>query len=299
MLTQKRRGFTLIEICVVITLMLFLATLCLYGLPKIFKSERLAAAGADQLMNIMHKAKQRALRNKVPTGVRLQLDANKMVTQLVMIEQTNGYYQGVIDTVGNVAHYQPFIPSNDPAADLKIPFRGLDLAQYVQIGDYLCQETSINRRMITGIQTNYDKNRKVWEAWLTLTSPLISDCPGTTQYSVERMARPIVGEETVLLPHNIAVDCNTNIRYQNYLTFADASQTFVDIIFEPSGKVMGTGDQRGTFFWVRDITLDDRWKGEPVIVTLKYQTGFLKACPVDPSGATPYTFAQDDKVNGW
>lgn len=294
-----RKGFTLIELMVAMSFMVFLATLCLYGLPKLFKSERLAAAGADQLMTFMHKAKQRALKTQIPTGVRLQLDKNKMVTQLVMIEQENGYYQGVVTTTGNVAHYQPFLPSGDPATDLQIPFRGVDLSQYVQAGDYLCQETSLNRRSITAIQTNYDASRRVWEAWLTLSSPLLHDCPQTTQYSVERMPRPIVGETAVLLPNNIAIDCNTNFKYQNYLTFTDASQTVVDILFEPSGKVMGVGDQRGTFFWVRDITLDDVWKGEPVIVTLKYQTGFLKACPVDPTGGTPYTFAQNDKISGW
>src|SRR5262245_31535198 len=65
-----RGGFTLIELVVVMTLILALAAITVAFLPKVQESQR-ASTGADHLQGALLIAKQRALRDQAPRGLRL------------------------------------------------------------------------------------------------------------------------------------------------------------------------------------------------------------------------------------
>src|SRR5262245_2135502 len=75
----RRPGFTLVELIVVISIVILLATLAVVFLPSFADTQR-AGQGAEQLQKWLLIAKQRALRDQVPTGVRLivsPVDARK------------------------------------------------------------------------------------------------------------------------------------------------------------------------------------------------------------------------------
>src|SRR5438552_67707 len=67
----NRSGFTLVELLVVIILILTLAAIAVAFVPRVNERRR-AAQGAEQLQGWLLQAKQRALRDRVPTGIRLQ-----------------------------------------------------------------------------------------------------------------------------------------------------------------------------------------------------------------------------------
>jgi prepilin-type N-terminal cleavage/methylation domain-containing protein len=67
----RRGGFTLVEMLVVIVLILLLAAIAVALVPKVSERQR-AAKGADQIQAALLTAKQMAIRDQAPRGVRLQ-----------------------------------------------------------------------------------------------------------------------------------------------------------------------------------------------------------------------------------
>jgi hypothetical protein len=92
-----------------------------------------------------------------------------------------------------------------------------------------------------------------------------------------------------------------------YLTDAGTAQkTFshgvgvnaVDILFAPGGGLVERGaPSDSVILWVRDLTLDDPFQGEPVLIAIYSRTGFIAAQPVAP-GSDPYAFTKDGRSSG-
>src|SRR5687768_11128018 len=70
---MRRNAFTLIEILVVIAIIAVLASLAVYFIPSFQTSER-AARGAGNLQTWLQSARQRAIRDQSPRGLRIQFD---------------------------------------------------------------------------------------------------------------------------------------------------------------------------------------------------------------------------------
>jgi prepilin-type N-terminal cleavage/methylation domain-containing protein len=68
---RGRRGFTLVEMLVVLVLILVLAAIAVALVPKVSERQR-AAKGADQIQAALLTAKQMAIRDQAARGVRLQ-----------------------------------------------------------------------------------------------------------------------------------------------------------------------------------------------------------------------------------
>src|SRR5260370_33982576 len=68
----KRSAFTLIEMFVVLAIILALAVLTVLFMPR-FQERQRVSRGADLLQEWLLMAKMRALRDRVPTGVRVQV----------------------------------------------------------------------------------------------------------------------------------------------------------------------------------------------------------------------------------
>src|SRR5262245_51990991 len=77
--TARRTGFTLIELLVVIGIIVIIAGIVVMLAPAIMKGDR-AARGASQLQGTLFIAKQQALRDRIPYGVRLfRADPNPLL----------------------------------------------------------------------------------------------------------------------------------------------------------------------------------------------------------------------------
>ena len=69
-ITLRRRGFTLVEVLVVVALIGMLLAMTVPGLKDIMKGSKLTAA-ADQMMGDLNLARQTAIKESVPVEVRL------------------------------------------------------------------------------------------------------------------------------------------------------------------------------------------------------------------------------------
>lgn len=206
-IAPRRRGFTLIELIVVVTLMLFLAGLAALFIPSATSSAREANA-AVLVQGWLNMAKQKALRDQAPRGLRLWNKNNDLqIYECEFIELPDPFSA------------EPVITA--PASLSSVIFQGLAIANgypaspnqwLVQPGDYI----SINQGQMHRI-TNLAVNAGTIVA--TLNSPMVAALPSpTSNYYILRSPRP-VGDETLQMPmddttlgsmRGIIIDLNTN-----------------------------------------------------------------------------------------
>src|SRR5947209_8657792 len=90
-----RAGFTLVEMLVVITIFAILAGLAVLIFPRLQDSTRISR-GADSVQGALFMAKQWALRDHLPRGVRLLYGSDGLVHSLQFIEQPLPYNTGTL-----------------------------------------------------------------------------------------------------------------------------------------------------------------------------------------------------------
>lgn len=92
-----RRGFTLVELLVVVSVMLILAVMTAAAINITVSGDKVRA-GARQVQSYLAGARDRAIYSKAPRGVRFLLDPtnNRTVSSMVFIAPTDPWNQGVI-----------------------------------------------------------------------------------------------------------------------------------------------------------------------------------------------------------
>lgn len=282
---SRRRGFTLIELMVVMIIILVLAGITVIFYPGINEQAR-AARGGVQLQGWLNNAKQQALRDQSPRGVRLFIEAGStIVTKFQYVEQPEDFSVGFVNT-----------DDTDPS-HAKLVFSNVDLTAgsanqeewNVKTGDYIeVLGSGLIHRIgsITSATT------------VTLSSGLPFALAKTDSYRIIRSPR-VVGDELLELPDQVGVDINTNTLFGNKLAVSsDASgNSFIDILFGPSGEVVTPGVSTVTInLWVRDATLADPFAGEPSIIAVYVRSGLVAAHPPAPvPAASPYAFVDDGR----
>jgi prepilin-type N-terminal cleavage/methylation domain-containing protein len=299
----RRPGFTLVELIVVISLIIVLATIAILFLPTLSQRQR-ATDGAVQLQGWLNIAKQRALRDQTPTGIRLLANPNNpgLVTELQFIQQPEDFYGG---TISQIAANQVSFTGIDF-------FGGFGIADptlwAVQPGDYLEIKGGSLVHKITAVNS---------ATVLTLASAPAQTVTAATyqpwQYRIIRAPR-VLGEDTLRLPQDVAIDLGVDQNPDP--TQPTAGESYiprsapVDILFGPSGQVVGSAaGYDKIILWVRDYSLAQPpvsnttspvWslEGDHSLITLYTRSGLVAAYPPDVNGPTYYTFTQDGKSSG-
>jgi prepilin-type N-terminal cleavage/methylation domain-containing protein len=299
--TPTRLGFTLVEMLVVIVIVMILATLTVALTPRIAGSQK-APRGAEQLQGWLFISKNRAKRDQLPTGLRLMIDDDGYVRSLKFIQQPDDFNGGTVRVQA---------PKMNVVIGTGVQFTGgfVDLTQNtypVQPGDYIEFKGGGLVHMIDGV---------LGANQLHLASPMPYPINDTADYRIIRKPRVLVGETPMLLPQDIVVDINTNVKYSNPLppvsVVKDSTglngEQYIDLLFGPSGGVLNVPGQSSFLcLWVRDMTTEPptgvpaEFGGEPLLVTLYKRTGSLAVHPADlvPPAKSPYTFAADGKSSG-
>lgn len=296
-ITQRHSGFTLIELLVVIFLMLTLAALTVAFFPGINEQAR-AARGGVVLQGWINVAKQRALRDQSPRGLRLWLDsASNIVGAYQYIEVPDDFSRGAIAT--------------EPADRSKIVFTvnltgGSSNPEEwaAKPGDYLEVLGGGLAHMITFVDSSTGVN-------VTLASPLPFDLSSTSNYRIRRAPR-VVADEILELPDGVGVDIGTNeLLPKNPLPIVTDSSgnKYLDILFAPSGEVITPGVTTASFnLWVRDTTEPSlgaydalgNVRRDPTIIAVYVRSGFVAAHPPypDPTYAQRYKYVDDGRSSG-
>jgi hypothetical protein len=245
---------------VVIGILLIVMGIAIFFLPDITKWQR-ASEGASQLQQWLLTAKQRALRERKPIGLRLivtvdstQTPAAVQVTDLQYVEQPDDYTGGMITGINGTT----------------VNFAGVDFTNNVQAGDYLEIRGGGPVSRITAVSGSS----------LTLaSSPVVVVPPQTSLYRIIRQPRVLVGEETLQLPQNVAIDLNLSRPSAN-----GAQLQYVDILFSPSGTVIGQLAAYDTIaLWVSDTTdtTPNHTDGDHTLIAIYIRTGLIAGYRVD------------------
>jgi prepilin-type N-terminal cleavage/methylation domain-containing protein len=302
---RVRAGFTLVELLVVMVIIVFLAALLIAFLPSL-SSQAAEANGAVSLQGWLNIARQKAIRNQNPYGLRLWVkDLNLFVPPMTSptyfvsecqyIEQPDDFTGGSLYTLAD-GKTDVYILGVDATGG----FSGTPAFYPVQPGDYLevlgtglmhsvAQPTMANPNPI-----QYDSPSNTSKISLSTPIPFkIDQNTSSPNYRILRGPR-VIGSETLPLPGGVFVDLMTNNTYANPLPQPpNASGAYVDVLFSPSGSLLGVS-QGYLAFWVRQPdqtaagTPADVFSGSPTVIAVFAQTGLVAAYPPVKS-ATPYS----------
>jgi prepilin-type N-terminal cleavage/methylation domain-containing protein len=282
---RTRPAFTLVELLVVLTILSVLATLVVVFVLPAFQDNRNVVRGVDRASGALLIAKQRALRDQLPRGVRLLPDAAGSTTarQLQYVEQPDFFSAGSVAATNNSTAVTFNLP---PGVDFLNGAPAGQVDQYsVQPGDHLEVFGGGLVRRITSVANKHK---------LVLSQPLT--CDATAQYRILRQPRPTVGEALVDLPNNVVIDLalSRNLSTRQ----VPGGQPVYDILFSPSGGVLGQGTSGSNLvLWVRDVTVEVPEPNTTRLIAVQFRTGFIAAHPMAP-GADPYQFTKDGRSSG-
>ncbi len=287
-----QRGFTLVELLVVIALIGVMALLAVLFIPSINTKAR-AARGAGDLQTWLNTARQRAIRDQRPIGLRILFEqANVRMAKYPtdpLIGSTRCQFVEQPDDVGS----QRFLDASNGLVDLILaPFPqppGSPLPNQVWactqspttgalthsanfgdgsvlVGDYLEITGSNQPHYIAAISPSDPKNFPQYNDLLTLASSLPNGISTNVKnFRIMRQPRP-TGDEAFDLPDKVVIDAATNGFYgapapRFVITSKDVNgittSGYVDIVFTPTGSVMRQNvSSDKIYFWVRSTDND-------------------------------------------
>lgn len=310
---QQRRGMTLVELLVVMSLIAVLAALAVAFLPSAASTAKEARAG-QQVQGWCNIAKQRAMRDQAPRGLRLFINPaytagsttlNLAVTDCQYIEQPEDFpaSQGVAmqcpPPFPLAAGFTPqacVYVSTDMTNGYPVTtgFSTDPNAQYwsVQPGDYLEVLGTGLMHQITKVGVP-DASNNLQPQAIVVAPALATPVSATFNFRIVRAPR-IAGEETLKMPDGTIIDLQTNVTYSNALS--SPNPTYYDILFSPSGEVIYPAMASSNInLWVRMPNTDfptDVFRGDPTIVSVFTKTGFVGAFPPVPGAANPYALVR-------
>jgi prepilin-type N-terminal cleavage/methylation domain-containing protein len=323
----SRSAFTLIEMLVVIGILLTLATLTVAFLPTLTNFQKVQAS-AGQVQGWLLTAKQRALRDQLPRGLRLLVDGDgKTVRELQYIEQpedisggtgqpltlsvagANTLTMGGMDLAGGL-NPGNLDPTTNPAANATV--------WPVQKGDFLYFDPPTSPNPCYRITAVTSQGQSPSNQITTN-----SNYSWTPKFAIIRGPRALSGEPLLQLARDIAIDVTpttpgpTSTSSLIVPTTLTDRATFYDIMFGASGAVTGVyvntvngaGVNSGStrmglvnkvVLWMHDIT-QDTGVGTQVLVAIYTRTGTIAVHLQDTttgSGADNFSFTKDGKDSG-
>jgi prepilin-type N-terminal cleavage/methylation domain-containing protein len=272
----RRGGFTLIEMLVVISIIIVVASLALLLGPSLSQDQR-TTRGADHLSMWLLIAKQRSFRDQQPRGVRLIADPNSSgpsgagtwVRELVYIERPADLQFGVTQYPGTIVVPSPRLddpknPNPTTNAYVFVPARDFQSGDVVLAGDFLIFDTledvPANAHRIATVTylapgdprlpppyqatggTDFFLAAADGTASLVgrgLTQMKVKP-DGTTPYRFVRQPRPMAGEPRLQLPRDVIVDLDPTTEGGSVLPAGSA-----DILFSPRGQLMADNASGG------------------------------------------------------
>jgi prepilin-type N-terminal cleavage/methylation domain-containing protein len=302
-IARSRRGFTLLELLVVISIMIVITTLAVLFLPKLDQHKGVPNA-VTQLHGWANLGKQYALRDKSPRGIRLVIDpANPSVcTQLQYIEQPEPFAPGGRN--GIVAQYSQ-VP--DPDNPLNIVTA---VTLYSTLSNSALQWEGVAQNDYLEITLGANEVARIKYVVANSTTLVldrdVASVDNSTQQSgfrVLRAPRPLMGEPALQMNKDVYIDMTHSIGITPAID-PFTGNLFCDILFNSSGFIGGASS--GQIFLV--IGHVDRYNpaqfgvgfpGDCLILAFYTRTGRIAPYSVnDTPGGDPYAFARTGETPG-
>ena len=296
MVYKKTSGFTLVELLVVMTIMVVFASLTAAFYPSL-KADNAISRVSTMVQSNFVAARQRAKRDRVPTGIRMQLDADGRCTQLLLVQKPEELN---VNTLGNITAAAggvlTFTNSLTQAGyeDLVFPY------------DCVVNNSSGESLIISGIignNANYLQSFSV---------PNFNQLP-FSDYRVVRMPRTIPGENKVDIPDEYEISLS------KFGSIAAGKESFArsnlpisttlgggvfDIIFDPTGTVSCPGLSGDAVLWLHKFTNEPTDFSNDALICIRKINGKVGSFSVDrlnnsnPADFSPFGFTKDPRNEG-
>jgi type II secretory pathway pseudopilin PulG len=310
---------TLVELIVVMAIIAGLAALVLLILPRLQDSQR-TAKGADIVQGQLFVARQMALRDQLPRGVRLVSTGNfgNRFDQLQLIEQPPAYTTGVVrNLILNPNTTWPQDPTTgwfviqfnpDPITGAQPDFSNgavqpgdlLDLSAANDNYTVVSPPASGAMHLIMKVQLPTAVSPPM--VWV-LSQPQITytGSPFPFYYRIIRSPRALTGEAPITLPNGIVVDASNSSPTPGLSIIPQDTDGNFEVLFDPSGKVLrAAGNQGKVVLWVMDVSNNNnQFSADQTLIAVYSRTGVLMAAPVNISDPTNYyKFVKDGATSG-
>jgi len=268
-----RRGFTLIEMLVVILIIMLLAGLVMAFMPGVSARQQ-SERGGLLLRTALNQTKQNARRDSRAGGIRLISNPTNpnFCTNPVFIQKPDDFGGGTASCA---------------ATNLsQVTLAGADMsATPIAAGDAI-------EIGFSGLPHTISPSYTPQSLTLPLNSPLMNPITvPTAQYRIMRAPRLMIGEAPIALPQDVGIDITLGGVFATGTLSAGGQPTSFaaagsgDILFSPSGQVVGafTGCD-AVVLWVRDMVVTTPTSAFPVLVVIYGKSGFVTQQPVNPTG---------------
>jgi prepilin-type N-terminal cleavage/methylation domain-containing protein len=300
---RKRDAFTLVEMLIVLAIIAALAALVAFTFPS-FQERSRAAKGGQALQAWLNYARQRALMEQAPRGLRFMISPSALTGGFVVrecqyLEQPDDYTGGTL-----LFEHDPSPGAANPPTKVKLTGGG-DLAA-IEKGDYLEIYGTGQVHVITGIDPSIG-------TLFFASSPLppsrtldVGQTEFTTHFRIMRRPR-VTGDEPLKLPEEVVVDYPLYAKYENPAgknlnaffpprVPNDTSPQYFDILFAPNGALIGSAGAM-TILWVRtEKTENDaaspppEFRNNPTLIVVYAHSGAVAA--FDPVAGNVYAKIQ-------
>lgn len=278
-----RAGLTLIELLVVISIIIVvMALVAVYVVPA-FQDNKNVQRGTDRIVTTLLIAKQRALRDQRPVGVRFERDSDGLCRRMRYVEQPD-----------LVSGWKAILRTNDVNVTLNdidllggFPTTGIEEDKVALRGDWL---------RVGGVNYEIAANPTSATAVTVTTAPQTATING--RFQIIRQTRPIGGEEVVELPLNVAIDFGSMeaLGYSN--NQVPNQSTRPEIVFSPATGVFNRGTAATIALWVRDETLPATDLNTARVISIVPRTGQIGSFPLSTTAGNPLEYALDGKSSG-
>jgi prepilin-type N-terminal cleavage/methylation domain-containing protein len=292
MANKKTSGFTLVELLVVMTIMVVFASLTAAFYPSL-KADNAISRVSTMVQSNFVAARQRAKRDRVPTGIRLQLDADGRCTQLLLVQKPEELNVNTLHYITTAAGGILEFKKKDQPADL-IPTVPLLLTQagfedLIFPYDCVVNNSSGESLRILGISGNtasYDATFSV----PNFNFFPFSDITDEYEISLSKYGSIAAGKEA--------------FARSNLPISTTVGGGVFDIIFDPSGTLSSPGLSGDAVLWLHKFSNDPTDFSNDALICIRKINGKIGAFPVDrlnssnPADSSSFGFTKDPRNEG-
>lgn len=290
---QVRKGMTLVELLVVMSIMVTFAAITAAFYPSISSDNQIAQT-ANKIQNILVGARQKARRDFNATGVRFFPDAtNPNIANQMMLVQKPVDLTGL--SLGASLH-QPQLPTNPTIIQFSIPVWGfptgedLIMANDIYVEPVTNNSTPILSKGVLNTQMIIKSN---------FYSPNINPANPILNYKIIRRPRIVPGEEAIPMPDGYEILLGANF----YGPKVNPSDSSIDVCFEKTGALYQIDFASNVYIWVHK-TGSIKYIEDDAIIGVQRNNGKVAVFPVgpvdfsDPKLHDPFKYATNPTNEG-
>ena len=289
-----RRGMTLVELLVVMSIMVTFAAMTAAFYPSISSDNQIAQA-SNKIQNLLVGARQKARRDNNVTGIRFFPDTNNpsAATQMMLVQKP-------VDLTGSSLPanlYQPLLPGNPTVIQFSTQVWGFATGEdLIMANDILVDPLNSNSTKITG--KGGSNNQMLINS--NFYNPNINSA--TLNYKIIRQARIVPGEEAIPMPEGYEISLGANFSGPK----VNPSDSSIDVCFEKTGAVYQIDFAANVYIWVHK-TGSTKYSEDDAIIGIQRNNGKVAVFPVglvdfNNTGNTnlhdPFKFARNPTNEG-